>query len=151
MPGQSSYFLKSLLNCSCVACLTSCDSVVCVHTLCEWENLAVLVCQCCVKRFPSYVCVPIPPCTSRLSIVCSKNMAAHSILIYIFVYTIYSHMYIEIPYIMFIIYRYTMIWPKNEVSDSPYTPRIHLEFYRNYTKTSVKIVVYLPRVSHVKS
>ena len=46
----------------------------------------------------------------------------------------YSHMYmyIEIPYILFIIYLYTMIWPKNEVSD----PRIHLEFYRNYTKTS---------------
>ena len=49
---------KSLLNCSCVACLTSCDSVVCVHTSCEWENLAVLVCQCCVKWFPTlYSCV----------------------------------------------------------------------------------------------
>ena len=30
-----------------------------IYTLCEWENLAVLVCQCCVKRFPTlYVCAP---------------------------------------------------------------------------------------------
>ena len=60
-------------------------------------------------------------------------------------------MYIEIPYIMFIIYLYTMIWPKNEVSDSPYNTSNFTEITRKQAKIMVKIVVYLPHVSHVKS
>ena len=41
---QSSSFLE-------FAAVASFDSVVCVRTLCEWENLAVLVCQCCVPLY----------------------------------------------------------------------------------------------------
>ena len=64
----------------------------------------------------------------------------------------YSHMYmyIEIPYIMFIISLYHDLAQKRGFWFPVYTSNF-TEITRKQAKIMVYIVVYLPRVSHVKS